>query len=101
MDEKIELSYKNKDLRLYSNDKHDGFTYLYFYYDINSLINSNSDILKLYFAVKTILKIALETKEYSYIRNSGGIFNMHIIGCENNFNPDNVKVKLLLVGKYR
>ena len=99
MDEKIELSYKNKDLRLYSNDKHDGFTYLYFYYDINSLINSNSDILKLYFAVKTILKIALETKEYSYIRNSGGIFNMHIIGCENNFNPDNVKVKLLLVGK--
>ncbi|MFR5226297.1 MAG: hypothetical protein ACLTFM_04930 [Blautia wexlerae] len=45
------------------------------------------------------MKIALETKEYSYIRNSGGIFNMHIIGCENNFNPDNVKVKLLLVGK--
>ena len=99
MGEKIELCYKNKDLRLYPNDKHDGFTYLYFYYDVNSLINSNSDISKLHFAVKAILKMAFETKEYGYIKNSGGIFNMHIIGCENNFNPDNVKVKLLLVGK--
>lgn len=86
MGEKIELCYKNKDLRLYPNDKHDGFTYLYFYYDVNSLINSNSDISKLHFAVKAILKMALETKEYGYIKNSGGIFNMHIIGCENNFN---------------
>lgn len=95
----IVKNYKNKVVYIYSNDKHDGFTYLYLYYDISCLINKNSDLSNVQWIIKTIIKKAYETKEYNYIKKFEGLVNMHVIGCEDNFNPDDVKVKLLIVGK--
>ena len=98
-DGKMEINYKNKTLRVYPNKKHDGFTYVYFYYDVSSLIKKNADILELYWFTKVMLQKAMENEEYSYIIDKGGIVNTHIIGCEDNFDVNDVKVKLLIAGK--
>lgn len=98
-DRKIELNYKNKTVRLYSNDKHDGYTYLFYYCDIDSLIKKNIDVINLNLAAKAILENAIEKKEYIDIKNKKGIVNVHVICCEDNLNPNNVRIKLLIIGK--